>query len=126
MKKITVMFQYEDLGQQIEQRFPGFLTSSNHAMFVERYSLMIVPVEPTNDPTVFLGGHTFELGNVDDSSRNVQTIESVVKKLNNMTAYEFVTEILMSCRHIRDFDGKIIPPQTESDFKQATRKSGVA
>lgn len=109
---ITILCQYEDLGEQLEERRSGFLTGFNHAMFVEpQYdTLMIVKVKPTNDPFVYLTvSPTMELGRVDDASKHAETVEAVAEGLKNMTALEFVTKIMMNVKQEVHFDGMIVP-----------------
>jgi hypothetical protein len=111
---ITVLTQYEDLGEQLEEYFAGFLTGENHAMYIERTQscgvLMIVEVEPTNDPSVYLTiSPTLELGQVDDLLKKAETVEAAARKLKNMTAYEFVTKVMSNVKQEVDFENMIVP-----------------
>lgn len=107
---ITVLHQYEDLGVQREERFAGFLTSSDYAMYMERGALVVAQVRPTNDPAVFLALiPTLELGHSNDPCINAETVQTVAKKLNRMSAYEFVTEIMLKVRQDVNFGEMIIP-----------------
>lgn len=124
---ITILEQYEDDGPR-EERFSGFLTSSNHAMFVEQMygTLMMVEVEPTNDFSVYLTvSPPTKLGHVNDPSKNDETIKEVAKTLNNMTAYEFVAKVIFNLRHEVDFVDKIVPIP-ESSNSITSLESGVA
>lgn len=124
LQAIIVMFQYEDFGEQIEERHAGFLTGSNHAMYLEGDTLMIVPVKPTNEPSVYLAGDTMELGVVHDPSQSVSIIESTTKNLNNMTAYEFLTKVMLNVSQDVDFEDMIVPASARSNFMNAI-ESGV-
>lgn len=125
--EITIVEQYEDEGPQ-EERFSGFLTSSNHAMFVEQKygTLMIVEVKPTNDPSVYLTvSPTMDLGRVDDPSKNAETVKAAAKTLSNMTAYELVAKVILNLRQEVNFENTIVPIPERSIFTD-TLKSGVA
>lgn len=109
---ITIVDRFEDDGPK-EERWSGFLTSPNHAMFVEPVYgfLMIVEVKPTDLPLLYLKvGATTELGKISDPSKNVETVQAAVKKLNSMSAYEFVIKIICDLRHDVDFKNMIVPP----------------
>jgi hypothetical protein len=124
LKAVTILDQYEDLGEQLEERFSGFLTGSNHAMFVEQKygTLMMVEITPTNDPSVYLSAsRTMELGVTNDCSKNGETVEAVAKTLNNMTAYEFLAKVLMNVDQEVDFEDMIVAIPA-----MANLKSGVA
>lgn len=113
LQAITVMHKYEDLGEQFDERYEGFLTSSNHAMYIEGQALMFVPVKPTNDPAVYLAAvETLQLGIIHDPLQIVLIIESFLKKLQNMTAYEFLAKIMMSVKQEVDFEDFIVPDPT--------------
>lgn len=122
---ITVLHQYEDLGVQREERFAGFLTSPKHAMYMEHGELLVVAeVRPTNDPSVFLALiPTLELGRSNEPCNNAETVQTVAKKLNRMTAYEFVTEIMLKVRQDVNFGEMIIPANSGA---VAALESGVA
>lgn len=109
VQAITILVRYNDEQGQKEVRYQGFLTSTANAMYVNEYKkLLFARVEPTNDPDVYLEVNCpRELGSISGDAKT--TIEALTNKLQTMTAYEFMANVIIHITEQFDFEGLIIP-----------------
>jgi hypothetical protein len=114
LRPITVVIKYteEPDGEVLEEREPGFLIDDLHAIFVETeyYRVVLMRVEPTDDPDVYLDVYGYcTLGVLDDSTDPGSVISALTNKLNNMTAYDFLTKVVIHVKEEIGFGEWIIP-----------------
>lgn len=118
-KAVTVIVWYTDEGQYQEEYCPGFLTGEDFAMYVEpEYGeIVFVGVVPSRDPLVFIRRTVYlPLGRIPDLSEAEAVITDITTKLNQMTAYQFMINIIVPIRSDVDF-GKLLIPGLLSKVK---------
>lgn len=113
IQPVTIIVKFHDgVGEQ-EERFVGFLTGAEHAMYVEEDygNLIFVRVVDTPEPNVYQAVRGFnELGNIKNSPMDAEsTVRAVATKLHNMTAYQFFTDIMVEYVKSEQFGEAIIP-----------------
>lgn len=111
LTKITVIYREEE---GFEQRFNGFLTDAQHAMYVEEtngelFMNKVVPVEGQEgvyyvDPD----SSYLILGQVAEGEEE-KTINALAKILQQKTAYEFLVEVMMHVPIETDFEELVVP-----------------
>jgi hypothetical protein len=99
IQTVTLLVKFHDgVGEQ-EERFVGFLTGAEHAMYVEEDygNLIFVKIVETLEPNVYEAVKGFnELGNIKNSPMDAEaTVKAVATKLHHMTAYQFFTDIMV-------------------------------
>lgn len=112
MKPITVLIKYDNEFGEQEERYAGFLTGNLHAMYDENdYGrIVFVKVVPTDEPNVYLSVSGYcSLGYLDESDDPKIIIEKLTNKLHNMTAFEFMTDVIIHVKAEIEFEDTIIP-----------------
>lgn len=116
VEPITVIVPYHDEKGYQELIRTGFLTSEHHAMYVETHirELVLVGVMPSRrDPDVYIGVTSYyALGRL--SSRDSKQVSThLTARLKEMSAYQFITDVLMPLPTDIDFEKALIPGMLE-------------
>lgn len=112
LRKITVISSYEDEYGYQEVNSPGFLTSEHYAMYFanDTHEIVVTNVVPSRAPNEYISISVYlPLGRIRNPPDYETIIPAVVTRLKEMTAYEFVTEVITNVWESFEFEGLIIP-----------------
>lgn len=115
LKPVTILVRYTNEEGDQELRFLGFLTGSEHGMYVDPGygNLHFCKLESTDDPTAYLdvGGYLV-LGKLSESEQvdfAVTIIEQLASKLQSISGYEFLMNVIANLSPNIELEDWIIP-----------------
>jgi hypothetical protein len=111
-KPITVLVPYSNEEGRQELYCTGFLTSDHHAMYIEDAyrDIIFVGVLPSRDPGVYIDVTGYlSLGKIAESQNLGEVVAELTERLKQMSAYQFLADVVISMRDEVEFDETIIP-----------------
>lgn len=110
MIPVIVIIRFQEELEIEEERYEGFLVDEKHAMYhIPGFGIMLSAVEPTDEPAVYVEQAQFtRLGKITESDNAELIINTLADRLKNMTAFEFLTKVLLHIREEFDYEGLVI------------------
>lgn len=111
VRPVTVIIPFTDETGYKEVYSPGFLTSERHAMYIEddRPEVVFVGVIPSRDPEAYIGVTRYlSLGNITGPD-HAELVAALTTRLQEMSAYEFLADVILFMRDDQEFGKLIIP-----------------
>lgn len=123
IQPVTILVRYDDEQGEQEEHYPGFLTGGLHVMYVEENNqLLFASVAATKRSQEYwsTSGY-FSLGTLAEDMDGESVIKTLASKLHGMSAYEFITRVLIDLGMEIQFEDFIIPklldPEGEGERK---------
>lgn len=111
VRPITVIVPYTDEQGYQELKRAGFLTSEHHAMYIEgkQQEIVFVGVMPSRDPAEYINVTRYlSLGKIGEADA-IQVVDALTTRLKQMSAYDFLADVVMGVQEDVEFRNLIIP-----------------